>query len=201
VFAALGLGVGATGEYLAINRARRLRHHTRPQVRGVPVGAVLAWYTIMYAAFATMQTVISRRHWPWAVPLGAATLATSLDLVLDCYGLDAGLWEWATDGPYARELVGPNGRRGIPRGNFLGWILMTAGVCLSYMLVAGERTDYSTARPLCRLPALILLPYYLVAAIWARQPGRRRFLVYSSAAPALIAWSLARALKPQRANA
>jgi uncharacterized membrane protein len=124
-----------------------------------------------------------------------------LDLVLDCYGLDAGHWEWAADGRYARELVGSNGRRGIPIDNFVAWMLMTAGVCTAYLRVTGERDEVSRAARICRWPALILLPYYLVAATWARRPGRRRYLAYSAAAPLLLAWSLVRALEPRRADA
>src|SRR3712207_8636075 len=35
-------------------------------------------------------------------------------------GLDVGLWEWSGDGPYASEVEGPNGNRGVPLLNYAG---------------------------------------------------------------------------------
>jgi hypothetical protein len=59
----------------------------------------------------------------WAVRDGA-TKRTSLDLVIDCFDLDQGLWEWKLDGPYAAEIGVANGRNGIPHLNIFGWIFL-----------------------------------------------------------------------------
>jgi uncharacterized membrane protein len=76
------------------------------------------------------------------IPIVALT-ATSLDLLLDPFGLDLGLWEWSAGGPYASEVNGPNGKRGIPVLNFAGWITLTSGVMLAYQLprTRGDATD------------------------------------------------------------
>ena len=203
LFAGLGLGTGAAGEYVAVNVARSVRHHGRPQVLGVPVAAVLGWYTITYAAFATVESLVSRsaaawRRWPWSVPIGTAALATSLDLLLDCYGLDHGLWEWPSGGPYARELVGRNGRHGIPVANFVAWLGITGGISLAYLLATRELEapprsgEAAGGRQAGRAAVLLLLPYYLVAAAWARRRGRRRYLLYSGLVPAFVARGLVR---------
>jgi len=43
-----------------------------------------------------------------------ATKRTSLDLVMDRFGLDERLWERNLDGPYAAEIEGTNDRNGTP---------------------------------------------------------------------------------------
>ena len=201
LFSALGLGTGAAGEYLAVNVARTVRHHGRPQLLGVPVAAVLGWYTITYAAFAIVESLVCRATapvgWPWSVPIGSAALATSLDLLLDCYGLDRGLWEWRGGGPYASEVVGPNGRHGIPITNFVAWFGITGGVSLAYLVGTGQLNAPRTsmrpagAAPSGRAAALLLLPYYALAADWALACGRRRYLLYSVLVPALLACGVA----------
>ena len=60
-----------------------------------------------------------------------ALAATSLDLLLDPAGLDLDLWQWSS-GPYAAEVEGPNGKRGVRLLNFAGWISLIAGVTLAY---------------------------------------------------------------------
>jgi hypothetical protein len=108
-----------------------------------------------------------------------ALVATSLDLLLDPFGLDLGLWEWSEDGPYAPEVKGPNGKRGIPMLNIAGWITLSTGVTLAYQHLRSrgnapepaeselggvpgtERTDTARVNPTdvlegyngCRLPS------------------------------------------------
>lgn len=140
VFAALGMGLPLASEFAATNMVRVVRHRTRPQVCGVPLAAV-AWYNIGYAAHAVVEDLLIRagmstRARRWLAPTGTAALATSLDLLFDCFGLDMGLWEWRDGGPYAREIVGPNGKAGIPLTNFAGWVALTGGVSLGYELLA-----------------------------------------------------------------
>lgn len=44
LFTVLGLGFPVMAEYHAINTARLLRHHLRPQIKGVPLAIALAWW-------------------------------------------------------------------------------------------------------------------------------------------------------------
>ena len=111
--------------------------------------------------------------------------------LLDAYGLDRGLWEWSTDGRYATELAGPNGRRGIPLGNFAAWLLMTGGISATHLLMdrrSGARGIPGAAR---RTGAALVLPYYLPAAWWALRTGRTRYLLYSCLVPLALVLGLA----------
>jgi hypothetical protein len=108
--------------------------------------------------------------------------------LLDPFGLDLGLWEWSDDGLYASEVKGPNGKRGIPLLNFAGWLALTTGVTLAYQRLqtgrnaadppanSGESDGPSAERG----AALLLLSYYLPAALWALKRGRREYLLYST---------------------
>ena len=202
LFAALGSAIPILGELLAINVLKLLRHHVRPQVAGVPLAVGLGWYNVTYGAFSMVESILdvsgpreverSRTLVP-----GAALAATSLDLLLDPAGLDLGLWQWSADGPYAAEVEGPGGKRGVPLLNFAGWLGITAGVTLAYQPLgpvvaadsggAGGPEAGSSA-------ALLLLSYYLPAAAWAANGRRREYLLYS--APfSVVAWM---ALKKER---
>ena len=114
-------------------------------------------------------------------------MATSLDLLLDPFGLDHGLWEWSGDGAYATEIEGPNGKHGVPLLNFIGWLGLIASVTLAYQLLDpdDERTRPSQSGAadspeLGRTAALLLLPYYLPAAAWALKRRKPKYLLYSA---------------------
>jgi uncharacterized membrane protein len=195
VFAALGLGVPTLAEWLAINVSKQLRHYSRPQLAGVPFVATAGWYVIAHAAFTLSERLLARagasaRVRRWAAPAGTALLATSLDLAMDPYGLASGMWEWRDDGPYATEVVGLNGKRGIPTSNFVSWIGLTGGVTFLYGRLHGDRqgTPEITGKA-ARDAARLLLPYYLPAAIWALRNRRPQYLLYS--APFALAAALA----------
>jgi uncharacterized membrane protein len=197
VFAALGLGVPTLAEWLAINVAKQLRHHSRPQLAGVPLNATTGWYSIAYATFTLSERLLTRagasaRVRRWAAPACTALLSTSLDLLMDPYGLASGMWEWRDDGPYATEVVGLNGKRGIPTLNFLSWIGLTGGVTFLYGLLHGERqpTAAITGKA-ARDATLLLLPYYLPSAIWALRNRRPQYLLYSAPFAIAAAISLA----------
>lgn len=184
VLLALGAGLPAVGELLATGPLGLLRHRTRPRVAGVPVAVVLGWYGTIHGSFAVAGRVLdrlplSRRAKGRALPPLAALVGVSLDSILDPAGLDAGLWEWSHDGSYAREVEGANGRRGVPLVNYLGWAALVGGASYLYGL-AGEREDRGA------LPALLLLPYYLTALVWALGRRRFRYLVYSAAFPVAL---------------
>ncbi|GAA2909820.1 hypothetical protein GCM10010517_76270 [Streptosporangium fragile] len=91
-------------------------HYTdvlRPQLGGVPVIVALAWGGMGLAAHAAAAAAAPRSR-PARVALGALAL-TAWDLFLDPQMLRLGLWVWHDPGPY----------RGVPLGNFAGWIVVS----------------------------------------------------------------------------
>jgi uncharacterized membrane protein len=190
LFAALGNAIPILGELLAIHVLKVIRHHIQPQSRGVPLAIVLGWYNVGYGTLAAVNSAFNDGDKPRAtkslIPT-VALVATSLDLLLDPFGLDVGLWEWSEGGPYAPEVKGPNGKRGIPVLNFAGWIALTSGVMLAYQRLRprGDVTDAAELENGCgssaeRSAALLLLSYYLPAAVWAMKQERRKYLLYSA---------------------
>lgn len=201
IFAALGMGLPVAAEFAGVNVLQVIRHRMRPQVRGVPVAAV-AWYNIGYATYAMVESLLERAGAGtatrlWVGPMGTAAVATSLDLLFDCFGLDLGLWEWRDGGPYARDIVGPNGKAGIPIANFTGWVALTGSVSLGYELLAGAGAAHDHAESVAagRGAALLLAPYYLASAGWAVSRRKPRYLAYSALFPAVLA---AMALRQRR---
>lgn len=184
-FFALSTGGPAIGELLVTGPFGLLRHRTRPRMRGVPPAVLLLWYNVIYGSYCATERALSRlpideparRE---ALAPGAALVATSLDLALDPFGLDAGLWEWNVNGAYAPEVAGANGRRGVPLLNYWGWLVVVMGVALAYGRLFSDGGRGS------RVPALLLLPYYLVAATWALKGRRGRCLIYSAPFPAAL---------------
>ena len=186
---ALSTGLPAAGEVLATGPLRLLRHRTRPRVASVPVAILLGWYcaingslTVAEGALGALPLDEDARE--RLLPLGAALVGTSLDLILDPAGLDAGLWEWSGDGAYASGVVGANGRAGVPLVNYAGWLLLVAGAVSVYGRLFGERPASG------RLPALLLLPYYLAAVAWAVRRRGYRYLLYSALFPVAFVLSL-----------
>ena len=192
LFAALGNAMPILGELLAIHVLKVLRHHARPQVKGVPLAIALSWYNVGYGTLAMMKDAINSSAGPQgkkslALAPATALAATNLDLLLDPLGLELGLWEWSEDGPYASEVRGPNGKRGIPLLNFAGWFALTTGVTLAYqrLQIGGNVADTpdpedSGGPGAERAAALLLLSYYLPAAVWALKEGRQKYLLYSA---------------------
>ena len=207
LFAALGYGIPILGELLAVHVLKVLRHHAQPQVKGVPLAIALGWYNVGYGSLAMMKGAINNGADPQgrkslALASATALAATNLDLLLDPLGLELGLWEWSEDGPYASEVKGPNGKRGVPLLNFAGWLALTTGVTLAYqrLQITGNVADApdpedSDGPGTERAAAILLLSYYLPAAVWALKQGRRKYLLYS----APFATTLCAALKGRSA--
>jgi uncharacterized membrane protein len=192
LFAALGNAIPVLGELFAVNVLRLLRHHTRPRAGGVPLAIALGWYNVGYGTFAVTESLLieaglregGRRQ---MLAPATALLATDLDLMLDPFGLDLGLWEWNGEGSYARGVRGPNGERGVPLLNFAGWLALISSIALAYRLLAPGGDVAGRSRPgeagspeAGRTAALLLLPYYLPAATWALKRRRRKYLLYSA---------------------
>jgi len=202
LFFALGTGLPAAAEYLLTNVFGVLRHNVGPKVRGVPITIPLFWYSVNHATFAMTESILGRLVRDEArrgeyLPLGTSAVATSLDLLLDCYGLDQGLWEWTDGGPYASEIEGTNGKKGIPLLNFYGWINLVVSVALFYQLATrkGRIEDgYQPGTPgspeAGRAGALSLLPCYLAAAGWAAKNRKFKYLAYSAIFPLSVVVAL-----------
>ncbi len=191
LFAALGSGIPILGELLAVNVLKVLRHHARPQAGGVPLAIALGWYNVGYGIYAVMESIVgatgTHEDENRALVPAAALAATSLDLLLDPCGLDLGLWEWSGDGPYASEVEGPNGNRGVPLLNYAGWISLLTSVTLAYRLLEPRRRATGASGPWAagspqagRSAALLLLSYYLPAAAWTLKQRRPKHLIYSA---------------------
>jgi uncharacterized membrane protein len=193
LFAALGNAIPILGELLAVRLLKILRHHARPQVSGVPLAIVLGWYNVGYGTLAVVKGSINYAADPHqgkeslAIARAVALAATTFDLLLDPFGLDLGLWEWSGGGPYASEVKGPNGKRGIPLLNFVGWLALTSGVTLAYQrLESGGNiaeppdSEEGSGQGSERAAAVLLLSYYLPAALWAGKRGKRKYLLYSA---------------------
>ncbi len=190
LFAALGNGIPILGELLAVHVLKMVRHHVQPQIRGVPLAISLGWYNVGYGTLAVVNGAFNEGNKPRvkkSLAPAVALTATSLDLLLDPFGLDLGLWEWNESGPYAPEIKGSNGKRGIPLLNFAGWLALSTGVILAYQRLrtrgdAAEAYDSQNGggSDAERAAALLLLSYYLPAALWALKRGKRKYLLYSA---------------------
>ena len=184
LFFVLGTGLPAAGEILATGPLKLLRHRLRYRIAGVPLAILLGWYAVIHGSFVIARRV-SERIRPGedaekTVPALAALIGVGLDLILDPAGLDIGLWEWNVDGAYAGEVVGPNGHRGVPLVNYLGWISLVGGVTCVYGLARQNEEEEAL------LPALLLLPYYLAAVGWALRRRRFGYLLLSAPFPVAL---------------
>jgi uncharacterized membrane protein len=183
LFFILGTGLPAAGELLAPGPLGLLRHRLRYRLAGVPLAILLGWYVVIHGSYVIAGRVAERTRLSddtkrITVSALAAVVGVGLDSILDPAGLDLGLWEWNVDGTYADEVVGKNGRRGVPLLNYLGWASLVGGVTYAYG-PGGEDEAGS------RLPALLLLPCYLAAVGWAFK--RRKFVYLLLSAPFPIA--------------
>jgi uncharacterized membrane protein len=185
LFFALGSGLPAVGELLATGPLKLLRHRLRYRIAGVPLTILLGWYAVIHGSFVIARRISARLRRGEdtkrvTVPALAALIGVGLDLFLDPAGLDIGLWEWNKDGAYAGEVVGPNGHRGVPLVNYLGWVSLVGGVTCVYEL--GHHNDDEEER----LPALLLLPYYLASVGWALKRRRFGYLLLSAPFPVAL---------------
>ena len=193
LFATLGHAIPVLGEHLAVNVLRVLRHRIEPRSKGVPLAVALCWYNVAHGTVAVMESILNRaapnedqRSRTLLAP-GTALVATSLDLLLDPYGLDLGLWEWRCDGAYAKEIEGPNGKHGVPLLNFIGWLSLITSVTLANQRLDPDDERTRPSQPgaadspkVGRTAALLLLPYYLPAAVWALKRRKPKYLLYSA---------------------
>jgi uncharacterized membrane protein len=173
----------ATGELLATGPLRLLRHRLRYRLVGVPLAILLGWYAAIHGCLVIARRVAeptrSGKDATKTVPVLAALVGVSLDLILDPAGLDLGLWEWNSDGTYAAEVAGPNGHVGVPLVNYLGWASLVGGATYLY----GSACEDKAEDP---LPALLLLPLYLAAVGWAIERRKYRYILLSATFPVAL---------------
>ncbi|MET0145036.1 MAG: carotenoid biosynthesis protein [Ilumatobacteraceae bacterium] len=110
----------------------RYTDRLRPQVAGVPIIVPLAWWAMAVPAREVAVATLGGRSNPATrIALGAVGL-TAWDLFLDPQMTAEGYWRWAR----------PGGYRGIPFGNFLGWLVTAAAVMAALeVLVPARRAD------------------------------------------------------------
>jgi putative membrane protein len=89
----------------------------QPQVAHVPVLVPLAWLMLLPLAWAVAQVLVGRAR-PPLFALVTALAFTAWDLLLDPHMVSWGFWIWAA----------PSGYFGIPWANFVGWLLVSAGI-------------------------------------------------------------------------
>jgi uncharacterized membrane protein len=193
----IGTGLPALAEVWITSLDRILNHRMRPRLLGVPLAVPLLWFNVIFGTVAAVEPLVRRqgeaRSGRLLAPVTSAT-ATSLDLVMDCFGLDEGLWEWNLDGPYAAQLEGTNGRTGIPLLNFFGWLFLVATIVFMYRSL-GRNGESDTNGEITRsVSAAMLMPYYATSAVWAVRRRQLRYLIYSSLFPVMMI----AALRPRR---
>ncbi len=202
LFIVLGGSISLFREYMTTNVFRALRHRTEPQVKGISPSVALARYNLSYSSMSVMESILvgygadeTRRR--RMLPLSTALVVTSMESILDCLALDRGLWQWQTDGTYAMDIEGPNGKRGVPWLNFTGWITLIMAVIIGYQRILRRDEDIDLSYPggagtesSGRTAALLLLPYYLPAVAWALKRGKTKYLLYSALLPAAILLAL-----------
>ena len=59
LFAALGTAMPILGELVAVHVLKVLRHHVRPQVKGVPLAIALGWYNVGYGTLAMVKGALN----------------------------------------------------------------------------------------------------------------------------------------------
>jgi len=91
----------------------------QPQLAGVPIVIPLAWLMGLPPAWAVAARITGGTG-GLAFVLVSAGAMTAWDLFLDPQMVGEGYWTWPGGGAY----------RGIPLGNYAGWLLTSAGVML-----------------------------------------------------------------------
>ena len=108
LFAALGNGIPILGELLAVHVLRLLLHHTRPQVKGVPLAIALGWYNVGYGTLAIVKGTINNAVNPQgskSLGLASAT-ALAATALISCWTPSAWHWACGSGAKMARTLRG-----------------------------------------------------------------------------------------------
>ena len=128
-----------------------------PKIGEVPVIIPVAWFAMIYPSYVIACWLIDGAGRPPSSEKGprflwrawvAGLVMTAWDVVLDPSYVQAGAWVWHDGGPYF----------GVPRQNFVGWMLTTVTVYSLFGLWLRRRAEAPAldgARWLGALPVLV----------------------------------------------
>lgn len=162
----------------------------------VPVLIPFGWFMMIYPAWvvahALLRGVDVRRRLAgrMALALVAALAMTGWDMVMDPPMAAAGNWVWETGGGYF----------GVPRHNYVGWVLNTFVIYLAFDAVdrATARRDdaaYRFGGAFAALPVVIYTLFALEYLAPGRLPALTVVAVFSMLMPGALA--LARLVLPE----
>ena len=95
----------------------------KPQILEVPLQVPLGWLMMLPPSWAVAGTISEgiKNRWKFPAFVGLSALAMTVwDLFLDPMMVTWGMWVWQNPGSYF----------GIPWGNYLGWLLVSALITL-----------------------------------------------------------------------
>jgi uncharacterized membrane protein len=154
-----------------------------PKIGHVPLLIPLAWFMMIYPAWVVAETLVSgvdTRSVPGlaAHSIVAALVMTAWDVAMDPGMAAAGNWIWDKGGAYF----------GVPRHNYLGWLLTTFLVyLLAGLLLRGSIHKASETRFFASLPLFV---YGLFAVRYMTSntvPALQLIALFSMGTPALLA--------------
>ena len=183
LFFVLGTGLPAAGELLATGPLKLLRHRVRYRIAGVPLAILLGWYAVIHGSFVVARRV-SERAPSWRGCRGRPFRPLRLS--------SASAWISSWTPPASTSVSGSGTRRGLRwRGGGAKRTQRSAARQLPGLDLAGRGRDLRL-RAGCedeaedRLPALLLLPYYLAAVGWALKRRKFGYLLLSAPFPVAL---------------
>ncbi len=152
-------------EYSQVSKAVPPYHYTEALLflpGPVPLGVVLSWGTIIYAALRTARALALPRA---LQPIVAGLLATSIDFVSDPAFVTLGFWVWAEPGEWF----------GIPWSNYVGWFVIVASYTAMLDLAdhyGPKKLWFEIVSPfLAIVPAFLLFVGIMLSYLWVVTQG------------------------------
>jgi uncharacterized membrane protein len=149
----------------------------------VPIIIPLAWFMMVYPSWMVARAVVHNvDEWSFAglsVVAGIAALVmTGWDMVMDPGMALAQNWIWERGGAYF----------GVPRRNYLGWLLTTFLIySLAGLIWSRLKPESTSGRTFAALPVMVYAFYALRYILNNRFPALEVVAVFSMAMPALLA--------------
>jgi uncharacterized membrane protein len=153
-----------------------------PKLGDVPVLIPLAWFMMIYPSWmvgrALLEGIDTKRVGGMtALAAVAAMVMTAWDVVMDPGMAAAGNWVWEKGGAYF----------GVPRHNYLGWLVTTFVVYWLAGWVWPSRTEQGVTRWFEALP-VVVYAFFAVRYVAAnRMAALQLVAVFSMGMPALLA--------------
>jgi uncharacterized membrane protein len=149
----------------------------------VPVLIPLAWFMMIYPSWMVARALLRELDTDSAGGIAAcavvaALVITAWDVVMDPGMAAAGNWIWEHGGAYF----------GVPRRNYLGWLLTTFLVyCIAGWLWRSRRAETGRDRVFASLP-VIVYAFFAVRYVAAnRMPALQLVAIFSMGVPSLLA--------------